>query len=91
MGSAAFAIPSLNALLAARHEIAAIVTQPDRPCGRGGGLGFTPVKEWALANRTPLLQPEKVNAPGRGGANRRPGGRRFGCGGVWANPKKKSC
>lgn len=63
-GSGAFGVPTLGSL-ASRHEVAAIVTQPDRPAGRGGKLTPTPVAQFAaehLAN-VPLLKPEKVNLP----------------------------
>lgn len=63
-GSGAFGLPTLSALRE-RHEITGIVTQPDRPAGRGGKLSPTPVGQWAAANLpgVPLLKPEKVNAP----------------------------
>lgn len=60
-GSGAFGLPTLQHL-ARTHDIAAIVTQPDRPAGRGGGLTPTPISEWAAANMTcPVIKPEKVN------------------------------
>jgi len=62
MGTASFACPSLRVLLGSPHEVVAVVTQPDRPRGRGLELSACPVKELARAcERMPiLLQPEKV-------------------------------
>ena len=57
-GSSTFAQPPLLALQAAGHDIVAVVTQPDRPAGRGGKLTPPPVKETALALSLPTLQPE---------------------------------
>jgi len=63
MGTSPFAVPSLRALVGApEHEVLAVVTQPDRPHGRGGKLGTSPAKDAALALGLPLLQPEKVRA-----------------------------
>ena len=61
-GTSAFALPTLQALhdAAPRHQIAAVVTQPDRPQGRGLKLHPSPVKELAVALGYPILQPEKV-------------------------------
>lgn len=63
MGTAAFAVPCLEALLAAEHEVAAVVTQPDRPHGRGLTWHPSPVKESALRYKLPILQPEKARDP----------------------------
>ena len=60
MGSPAFAVPSLNALAAAGYDIACVVTQPDRPAGRGGKLTPPEVKTAALALGLPVLQPETL-------------------------------
>ena len=60
MGSADFAVPSLKALCAKGHEILLVVTQPDRPQGRGRKLKGTPVKELAQQLGLPLAQPERV-------------------------------
>jgi methionyl-tRNA formyltransferase len=61
-GTSEFALPSLRALAAAGHEIAAIVTQPDRPRGRSGTPAPPPVKEEALrlGLSAPILQPERL-------------------------------
>ena len=63
LGTSPFAIPALQHLLAAPdHDILGVVTQPDRPHGRGGKVAQSPVKEAALAAGLPLYQPEKVRA-----------------------------
>jgi methionyl-tRNA formyltransferase len=59
-GTPAFAVPTLHALLGAGHEIALVVSQPDRPAGRGGQLTAPPVKLAALAAGLPVVQPEKI-------------------------------
>lgn len=59
MGTPDFAVYSLKALLE-KHEVAAVVTQPDKPKGRGKKMQFPPVKEVALAHGIEVLQPEKV-------------------------------
>ena len=58
-GSPEFAVPALAAV-AECHEIVAVVTQPDRPAGRGGKLQSPAVKEFAIARGLPVLQPAKV-------------------------------
>ena len=63
MGTPDFAVGTLEALLEAGHEVAAVVTQPDKPKGRGKTLMPTPVKEAALARMIPVLQPKKVREP----------------------------
>lgn len=62
MGTPEFAVGPLEALLAAGHEVCAVVTQPDRPKGRGGRLQISPVKACALAHGIPVLQPVKIRA-----------------------------
>ncbi|MDE2091464.1 MAG: methionyl-tRNA formyltransferase [Gammaproteobacteria bacterium] len=56
-GTPEFALPALDALLATRHEIIGVYTQPDRPAGRGRKLTASPVKQFALTHALPLLQP----------------------------------
>ncbi len=64
LGTPAFAVPSLEALLDAGHEVAAVYTQPDRPKGRGQQLAAPPVKECALRRGAgPIHQPERVRRP----------------------------
>jgi methionyl-tRNA formyltransferase len=60
-GSPEFALPSLQALIASRHDVVAVVTQPDRPAGRGHAARPPPVKSVALNHGLPVLQPEKVS------------------------------
>ena len=62
-GTPAFAVPTLERLLASGHEVVAAVTQPDRPRGRGHRLQPSPVKS-AAAGRIPVLQPMKLSDPG---------------------------
>ncbi|MGO9438610.1 MAG: methionyl-tRNA formyltransferase [Terracidiphilus sp.] len=59
-GTPRFAVPTLEALLAASHEIALIVTQPDRPVGRKQEIEPTPVKQSALAAGLSVAQPERI-------------------------------
>lgn len=61
-GTSAFAVPSLEAVIASAHEVVAVVTQPDKPVGRGREVRVSPVKEVALAHSIPILQPERVGA-----------------------------
>ncbi len=60
MGTPDFAVPSLEALLNAGHEICGVFTQPDKPKNRGMKLQAPPVKEFALAHGIPVFQPESV-------------------------------
>ncbi len=57
MGTPDFAVPCLEALINAGHEIAAVFTQPDKPRNRGQKLTFSPVKECALKHDIPVFQP----------------------------------
>ncbi|HUU41609.1 MAG TPA: methionyl-tRNA formyltransferase [Desulfatiglandales bacterium] len=61
MGTPQFAVPVLTSLIAGGYEILAVVTQPDRPKGRGQRLTSSPVKSVALENNLQLLQPEKLD------------------------------
>lgn len=64
MGTPDFAVGSLQALCeSGKHEILAVVTQPDRPKGRGNKLLQTPVKEYAMAQGLTVYQPQKVKTP----------------------------
>jgi methionyl-tRNA formyltransferase len=60
MGTPDFSVGTLEAILAAGHQVAAVVTQPDKPKGRGKALQATPVKEAALAHGLTVYQPRKV-------------------------------
>jgi len=63
MGTPAFALPSLEALLHEKFSIGAVVTGPDKPRGRGREFSPTPIKRVALAHGIPLLQPESTRDP----------------------------
>ncbi|MDD5319534.1 MAG: methionyl-tRNA formyltransferase [Methylococcales bacterium] len=56
-GTPDFAVPSLQMLLASRHQVCAVYTRPDRPAGRGRKLHRSPVKELALKSAIPVFQP----------------------------------
>ncbi|MBI1924043.1 methionyl-tRNA formyltransferase [Candidatus Poribacteria bacterium] len=60
MGTSEFAIPSLEQLIARNFDLVGVVTQPDRPSGRGGHLTPPPVKVVAMKHHLPVYQPEKV-------------------------------
>lgn len=60
MGTPDFAVPSLEALVNAGHEICGVFTQPDKPKNRGMKPQAPPVKEFALAHDIPVFQPETV-------------------------------
>ncbi len=62
MGTAAFALPTMQAVVAA-EEVVAVVTQPDRPQGRGREVAPPPVKALALRLGLPIMQPERVKDP----------------------------
>jgi methionyl-tRNA formyltransferase len=60
-GTPSFAVPTLKHLFAqSDFQIAAVITQPDRPRGRGHQVSFSPVKEVALGTNIPVFQPEKI-------------------------------
>ncbi len=63
LGTPEFAVPSLRALLDSRHEVCAVVTQPDRPAGRGQREQPPPVKTCALSAGIAVFQPEKIRLP----------------------------
>lgn len=63
MGTPDFAVPPLEALVRSGYEVAAVVTQPDKPKGRGKTLMPTPVKEEAMKHDIPVYQPLKVREP----------------------------
>lgn len=60
MGTPEFAVPCLKKLIEDQYNIIAVVTQPDRPQGRGKKIIFSPVKEFALQYNLPVLQPPKI-------------------------------
>jgi len=63
MGTPEFAVPTLRMLIDRGEQVVAVITQPDRPKGRGQQTQPPPVKELALAHDIPVLQPLKVRAP----------------------------
>lgn len=63
MGTPDFAVPTLKTLHTSRHSVLAVVTQPDRPKGRGQEMQASPVKQYALENNLVVYQPEKASAP----------------------------
>lgn len=62
-GTPEFAVPSLKACLASSHRVCAVLTQPDRPAGRGRRLLASPVKALAESFGIPVLQPETLRSP----------------------------
>jgi len=63
LGTPAFAVPTLERILATGHTLLAVVTQPDRPRGRGQNPAASPVKEAALRLGLAVYQPERVRRP----------------------------
>jgi methionyl-tRNA formyltransferase len=63
MGTPEFAVPSLAALLTSGHSVVGVVTQPDRPKGRGHELAASPIKQLAVQRKIPILQPLKMKDP----------------------------
>jgi methionyl-tRNA formyltransferase len=65
MGTGDIGLPVLRSLLdSAEHEVAAVVTQPDKPAGRGNELRASPIKLLAQERRVPVFQPRKIREPG---------------------------
>lgn len=60
MGTPDFSVPTLESLIGSRHEVVAVVTQPDKPKGRGGEIQMPPVKETALKHGIPVYQPVRA-------------------------------
>lgn len=63
MGTPDFAVGALDALVEAGHEVTAVVTQPDKPKGRGKEMQAPPVKEYALCHGIPVFQPVRIREP----------------------------
>jgi methionyl-tRNA formyltransferase len=59
-GTPAFAVPTLTRLIESRHRVVGVVTQPDRPRGRGQQVSYAPVKALAVARGVPVLQPDRL-------------------------------
>jgi methionyl-tRNA formyltransferase len=62
-GTPQFAVPTLQRLLESRHRVCGVVTQPDRPRGRGQKLTEAPVKALAVQRGLPVIQPERLKDP----------------------------
>jgi methionyl-tRNA formyltransferase len=62
-GTPEFAVPSLRGLVASPHAVVGVVTQPDRPRGRGQRVSDAPVKIAALEHGIPLIQPDRLREP----------------------------
>lgn len=60
MGTPDFAVESLKRLIEGGYHVVGVITMPDKPAGRGHKIQFSPVKEYALSQNLPLLQPEKL-------------------------------
>jgi len=63
MGTPDFSVPTLKCLIESEHEVAAVVTQPDKPRGRGREVQMTPVKELALKHHLMVYQPKRAGNP----------------------------
>ncbi|MFL6446256.1 MAG: methionyl-tRNA formyltransferase [Bryobacteraceae bacterium] len=63
LGTPDFAVPSLDALVAAQHSVLGVFTQPDRPKGRGQQMAESPVKQAASRLGIPVFQPERIRRP----------------------------
>ena len=61
MGTPEFALPTIKKIHSSSHLILSVVTQPDRRKGRGQKLIASPIKNFAVENNIPVLQPETVN------------------------------
>lgn len=59
MGTPDFSVPSLKKMIE-KYNVSAIVTQPDKPSGRGKKVSISPIKEVGLSNKIPIFQPEKI-------------------------------
>jgi methionyl-tRNA formyltransferase len=62
-GTPAFAVPSLVGLIGSRHQVVGLVSQPDRPKGRGHRVQVTPTKQIAVERGIPVFQPERIKDP----------------------------
>ena len=89
MGTPDFAVGTLEALIEAGHEVALVVTQPDKPRGRSKKLQYPPVKEAALAHNIEVFQPKRVReAESIEYLKKIPAGLYRRCG-IWTDPAKR--
>jgi len=63
MGTPDFAVEPLRVLVESGYRVVCVITMPDKPAGRGMKLRYSPVKEYAISKKIPLLQPEKLKDP----------------------------
>ncbi len=63
MGTPSFSVPFLDALLKSGRRVAGVITQPDKPTGRGQRLMLPPVKEFAVEHHLPVFQPKRLSDP----------------------------
>lgn len=63
MGTPDFAVATVDAIAKAGHEIVMVVTQPDKPKGRGKEMQFPAVKTWAVEHDIPVYQPKRIREP----------------------------
>jgi methionyl-tRNA formyltransferase len=63
MGTPDFSVGTLEEIIKAGHEVALVVTQPDKPKGRGNAVQYTPVKECAIAHGIEVYQPKRIREP----------------------------
>jgi len=62
MGTPEFALVCLETLAKSNHDVAAVVTQPDKPSGRGKHVIYSPVKQFAITHSIPVLQPQRIKS-----------------------------
>lgn len=60
MGTPDFAVEALRQLVEGGYNVVGVITMPDKPAGRGHKIQYSPVKQYALEQNLPLLQPEKL-------------------------------
>ena len=60
MGAPDFAVEALRQLVEGGYNVVGVITMPDKPAGRGHKIQYSPVKQYALEQNLPLLQPEKL-------------------------------
>ena len=60
MGTPDFAVEALRQLVEGGYSVVGVITMPDKPAGRGHKIQYSPVKQYALEQNLPLLQPEKL-------------------------------
>ena len=87
MGTPDFSVGTLEALIEAGHEVCLVVTQPDKPKGRGKEMQPTPVKAAAMKHGIPVYQPKKIRDP-ECVEDLKISGRCYGCDCIWTDPSK---